>query len=67
MKEAVAKELLHRGVMTRYNQRIYWVEDIDYDMNPTKTFTLNEKGATWEISYKDYYKEKYGYDIKDLD
>jgi len=67
MKEAVAKELLHRGVMTRYNQWIYWVEDIDYDMNPTKTFTLNEKGATWEISYKDYYKEKYGYDIKDLD
>ncbi len=36
-------------------------------MNPTKTFTLNEKGATREISYKDYYKEKYGYDIKDLD
>lgn len=23
MKEAVSKELLHRGVMTRYNQRIY--------------------------------------------
>ena len=36
-------------------------------MNPLKTFTLNEKGATREISYKDYYKEKYGYDIKDLD
>ena len=36
-------------------------------MNPTKTFTLNEKGATREISYKDYYKETYGYDIKYLD
>lgn len=46
VKEAVAKELVHRGVMTRYNQRIYRVEDIDYDMNPMKTFTLNEKGAT---------------------
>jgi hypothetical protein len=23
MKEAVTKELVHRGVMTRYNQRIY--------------------------------------------
>lgn len=36
-------------------------------MNPMKTFTLNEKGATREITYKDYYKEKYGFDVKDLD
>ena len=67
MKAAVAAELMGRGVMTRYNQRIYRVEEIDYDMNPLKTFTLNEKGQTREITYKDYYKEKYGFDIKDLD
>jgi aubergine len=36
-------------------------------MNPMKTFTLNEKGATREITYKDYYKEKYGFDVKDVD
>jgi len=65
-KELVAAELVGRGVMTRYNQRIYRVEDIDYEMNPMKTFTLNEKGQTREITYKDYYKEKYGFDIKDL-
>ena len=66
MKEAIAKELVHWGVLTRYNNRIYWVEDIDYDLNPTKTFTMNEKGQTREITYKDYYKEKYDFDIKDL-
>ena len=42
MKEMIAKELVHRGVMTRYNKRIYRVEDIDYDQNPMNTFMMRK-------------------------
>ena len=66
MKEAIAKELVHRGVMTRYNKRIYRVEDIDYDQNPMNTFMMKEEGQTREITFKDYYKEKYDFTITDL-
>jgi aubergine-like protein len=66
-KENIAKELHARGVMTTYNRRVYRVEEVSYDHSPKDTFLLKENKMTREVSYIDYYKEKYNVEIKDHD
>lgn len=66
-KESIAKEIYGRGVMTTYNKRIYRIEEVDYERSPKDTFLLKEKRMTREISYIDYYKEKYNVRITDED
>lgn len=63
-KENIAQELNGRGVMTTYNKRIYRIEEVSYKFTPKDTFKLKEKGMLREISYIEYYKEKYNVDIK---
>lgn len=66
-KENIAKELHGRGVMTTYNRRVYRVEEVSYDHSPKDTFVLKERKMTREVSYIDYYREKYNVEIKDAD
>ena len=66
-KENIAKELNSRGVMTIYNRKIYRIEEVSYDHSPKDVFLLKEKNMTREISYIDYYKEKYNVTINDHD
>ena len=66
-KENIAKELHARGVMTTYNRRIYRIEEVSYENSPKDTFLLKEKKMTREVSYIDYYKEKYNVEIHDHD
>lgn len=66
-KENIAKELNARGVMTTYNKRVYRVEEVDYDHSPKDRFTLRDKSNSRELSYIDYYKEKYNVVINDPD
>ena len=47
---------------SRYNNKSYKVDDIDFQASPKSTFT-NEKGE--ELSYMDYYKRQYGLEIRD--
>lgn len=54
--------LLGSVVLTRYNNKTYRIDDIDFDSNPTKTF----KTTTGEISYVEYYKRQYNIEIRDL-
>uniref|UniRef100_A0A8V0ZVE7 Piwi-like protein 1 n=1 Tax=Gallus gallus TaxID=9031 RepID=A0A8V0ZVE7_CHICK len=62
-RDACAKELIGVIVLTKYNNRTYRVDDIDWDANPQCTFRRADGS---EISYIDYYKRQYNQDISDL-
>jgi aubergine-like protein len=55
------RKLLGSIVMTRYNNKTYRIDDIDWRRNPTATFETR-KGTT---SFIDYYRDAYNIDIKD--
>jgi aubergine-like protein len=57
----VTRKLLGSIVMTRYNNKTYRIDDIDWRRNPTATFETR-KGTT---SFIDYYRDAYNIDIKD--
>ena len=57
------KALIGSIVLTRYNNRCYKVDDIDFDSTPSSTFT-DYTGK--ETSFVEYYKRQYNIDIKDL-
>jgi len=62
-KEMCAKKLIGQIVLTRYNNKTYRVDDIDWDQNPQSKF---QKSNATEISYVDYYKTAYNIDITDM-
>nr|XP_033813092.1 piwi-like protein 1 isoform X1 [Geotrypetes seraphini]XP_033813093.1 piwi-like protein 1 isoform X1 [Geotrypetes seraphini]XP_033813094.1 piwi-like protein 1 isoform X1 [Geotrypetes seraphini]XP_033813095.1 piwi-like protein 1 isoform X1 [Geotrypetes seraphini]XP_033813096.1 piwi-like protein 1 isoform X1 [Geotrypetes seraphini] len=62
-QEICAKELIGLIVLTKYNNKTYRVDDIDWDTNPKFTF---KKSDGSEISYIDYYKKQYNQEITDL-
>ena len=47
----------------RYNQRMYRVDHINFEMNPTALFTTSNGDST---SFVDYYKKKYHLTISDF-
>lgn len=61
-KAEVEKQLIGTSVLTRYNNRSYVVDDIDYQSSPKDTFT-NDKGE--KMSYIDYYQNQYSMTIRD--
>jgi aubergine-like protein len=61
-KDICAKKIIGQIVLTRYNNKTYRVDDIDWSSNPTSKFMKSDKV---EISYIDYYKQAYDMDIKD--
>ncbi|XP_042240519.1 piwi-like protein Ago3 [Homarus americanus] len=61
-KILIVKQFIGCIVLTRYNNKIYRIDDILFDQNPTSTFT-NSEGE--EITYVDYYYSAYGIKIKD--
>lgn len=61
-KANIQKALLGAVVLTRYNNKSYRIDDIDFESNPTSTFP----SARGEVSYVDYYKSHYNIEIKDL-
>ncbi len=60
--EAIRKQLVGATVMTSYNKRTYKVDEIDFNMSPRNTFSVQEV----ETSYVDYYKTKYDAKITDF-
>ncbi|XP_050410256.1 piwi-like protein 1 isoform X1 [Patella vulgata] len=58
------KALVGSVVLTRYNNKTYRVDDIDWDMRPTDKFKLQNGD---EISYIDYYKKNYELTVTDAD
>ncbi|XP_019394493.1 PREDICTED: piwi-like protein 1 [Crocodylus porosus] len=62
-RDTCAKELVGLIVLTKYNNKTYRVDDIDWDANPRCTF---KKADGSEISYVDYYRMQYNQEITDL-
>ena len=51
------------SILMKYgNLKVYKIENIEFKMNPKCTFYYSKEGK--EISYIDYFKTKYGYQIK---
>ncbi|XP_060627079.2 piwi-like protein 4 [Anolis sagrei] len=61
--EMCEKELVGLIVLTRYNNKTYRVDDIEWSVKPTDSF---EKRDGTRISYKDYYKQQYDLVLTDL-
>ncbi|XP_007936292.1 piwi-like protein 4 [Orycteropus afer afer] len=61
--QACEKELLGLIVLTRYNNKTYRIDDIDWSVRPTHTF---QKRDGTEITYVDYYKQQYDITLSDL-
>eukprot|EP00079_Xenopus_tropicalis_P021979 XP_012813692.1 PREDICTED: piwi-like protein 4 [Xenopus tropicalis] len=57
------KELLGLVVLTRYNNKTYRVDDIDWSTKPTDSFPRKDGS---EITYTDYYSQQYSINISDL-
>jgi aubergine-like protein len=60
-QEALEDAVVGSTVVTRYNQKTYRVERIDFSMSPETTF--DREGT--QVSYSQYYKEKYQENIND--
>ncbi|XP_045413056.1 piwi-like protein 4 [Lemur catta] len=57
------KQLIGLIVLTRYNNKTYRIDDIDWSVRPTHTF---QKRNGTEITYVDYYKQQYDITLSDL-
>ena len=64
LKSEAEKALLGTSILTRYNNKTYKIDELDFESSPKSTFT-NEKGE--QVSFIDYYKKQYGITIKDPD
>lgn len=60
-QEQAKKAIIGCIVITRYNNRTYRIDDIDFDSSPLSTFKQGDRMVT----YKEYYKQHYNIDIKD--
>ncbi|XP_048200047.1 piwi-like protein 4 isoform X3 [Perognathus longimembris pacificus] len=57
------KQLIGLIVLTRYNNRTYRIDDIDWSVKPVHTFQRRDGS---EISYVDYYMQQYNITLSDL-
>ncbi|XP_038674833.1 piwi-like protein 4 isoform X1 [Scyliorhinus canicula] len=57
------RELVGFIVLTRYNNKTYRIDDIDWSVKPTNAF---KKADGTEITYIDYYSQQYDASITDL-
>ena len=60
----IQRQLIGEMVLTRYNHRVYRIDEVDFKKCPTDTFPRGDSGLP--MAYAKYYKEAYGIEIKDL-
>ncbi|XP_053466166.1 piwi-like protein 2 isoform X3 [Ictalurus furcatus] len=63
-KDECTKELIGSIVITRYNNRTYRIDDIEWDKSPKHSFTMADGSET---TFIDYYRKNYGITVKELD
>ncbi|XP_071774763.1 piwi-like protein 2 [Centroberyx gerrardi] len=63
-QDECTKELIGAIVITRYNNRTYRIDDIEWNKSPKDTFTLVDGSKT---TFVDYYSKNYGITIKEMD
>lgn len=61
-KEVFINAIVGNSVLTRYNNKIYRVDDIDFDHNPQNTFPYKDGS---QMSYANYYEKQYNIKITD--
>ncbi|XP_014469139.1 PREDICTED: piwi-like protein 1 isoform X2 [Dinoponera quadriceps] len=61
-RESVVREIVGTSVLTRYNNRTYRIDDIDWDKTPKHKFSKNGE----DISLIDYYKKFCNVEIRDI-
>ena len=65
--QAAEKALLGQVVLTRYNNKTYRIEDIDWNRNVSDTFEVTwKKGETKTESYVQFYERKYDKKLRDV-
>ena len=52
-RNQIMKDVVGCTVLTRYNNKTYRIDDIDWDQKPTNTFETKRDGV---INYVQYYK-----------
>uniref|UniRef100_A0A667Z5X0 Piwi-like protein 2 n=1 Tax=Myripristis murdjan TaxID=586833 RepID=A0A667Z5X0_9TELE len=63
-QDACTKELIGSIIITRYNNRTYRIDDIEWNKSPKDTFTLHDGSQT---TFLDYYSKNYGITIHEMD
>ncbi|KAK5871678.1 hypothetical protein PBY51_004543 [Eleginops maclovinus] len=63
-QDECTKEFVGKIVITRYNNRTYRVDRIEWDKSPKDTFTLMDGTET---TFVEYYSKNYGITIKEMD
>ncbi|XP_055386701.1 protein argonaute-3 [Condylostylus longicornis] len=61
-QENAKKALIGSIVLTRYNNKTYRIDDIDFTSNPMSTFMAGEK----TMSFEEYYRTQYNINIRDV-
>ena len=61
-QRAFVKEIVGCIVLTKYNNKTYRIDDVDWNVSPNHSFDRNGKPTT----YADYMREKYQISIKDM-
>ncbi|XP_069773595.1 piwi-like protein 2 isoform X2 [Narcine bancroftii] len=57
------KQLVGSTIMTKYNNRTYRIDDIDWDKDPTSSFQMTDGK---DVTFCEYYSKTYGISIQDL-
>ncbi|XP_054728354.1 protein piwi [Anastrepha obliqua] len=60
-QEEFRRHVLGLTVLTDYNNKTYRINDVDFNKNPSTTFSCKEK----DVSFIDYYYQKYHIRIRD--
>lgn len=60
--DVAAREIIGQIVLTRYNNKTYRIDDIEWKENPSHTFDCRGK----KISFKEYFQTQYNLEITDM-
>ncbi|XP_065206565.1 piwi-like protein Ago3 [Planococcus citri] len=61
VKNAITTAFIGTSVITTYNNKVYKIDDVDFEVNPLSPFDKNGEPVT----YMDYYKAQYNLTIQD--
>ncbi|KAM5229655.1 piwi-like protein 2 [Hipposideros larvatus] len=63
-QDECTKVLIGNIVITRYNNRTYRIDDVDWNKTPKDSFTMSDGK---EITFLEYYSKNYGITVKEED
>ncbi|XP_021965267.2 piwi-like protein Ago3 [Folsomia candida] len=66
-RERFKEYALGKVVLTKYNNKHYRVDDVDWESTPESTFTQMRNGNPVQVSFIEYYRTNYNVIIRDSD